>query len=90
MSGNTCRKLGGPAAGLGLGTIEPSPALGAIVRKARQRTGRTPEQLAAGAGVVVDCILQIEAGTWTPSDRVLGEILEEIGLGLDDVRGLQR
>ncbi len=61
------------------GTRPAASTLGARIRSARQRSGRTQAELAAVLGVPVDEIARVEDGESTPS----GEDVQRIAAALD-------
>ena len=57
---------------------QPSPSLGAIIRKQRELAALPMRQLAAAVGISNPYLSQIERGLRAPSDAVLNAIAESL------------
>ena len=61
---------------------EPQPALGAAIRELREKSGRTQEALAQGAGITVAHLSGIERGYANPKWSTVERIADALGVSL--------
>ena len=59
--------------------------IGAVLRRARHRQGRTLRDVALAAGVSLPCLSEVERGTKEASSEVLAAICRALGLPLPDL-----
>ncbi len=64
--------------------------IGAVLRRVRQRQGRTLKEVAAGAGVSLPYLSEVERGTKEASSEVLAAICRALGLPMPDLLELVR
>lgn len=62
--------------------FDPDLALGAAIRRLRERCGVTQEQLAHDAGVTTGTISKLERGTAAPSWATVRQIAAALGVSL--------
>ena len=60
-------------------------AIGAVLRRLRQRQGRTLQDVAEAAGVSLPYLSEVERGRKEVSSEVLGAICRALGIGLPDL-----
>ncbi|GLW34111.1 helix-turn-helix domain-containing protein [Actinoplanes regularis] len=64
--------------------------IGAVLRRVRQRQGRTLKEVAAGAGVSLPYLSEVERGTKEASSEILAAICRALGLPMTDLLDLVR
>jgi transcriptional regulator with XRE-family HTH domain len=64
---------------------EPQPALGAAIRELREKSGRTQEALAQGAGITVAHLSGIERGYANPKWSTVERIADALGVSLGEL-----
>lgn len=74
-----------PYAGSVSQSDQPSPSLGAIIRKQRELAALPMRQLAAAVGISNPYLSQIERGLRAPSDAVLNAIAESLRTTADSL-----
>lgn len=69
----------------------PDAALAAALRRLREATGRTQEQVAHDARITTGALSKIETATTTPSWGTVRQIADALGVSLADlVRQVER
>jgi transcriptional regulator with XRE-family HTH domain len=64
--------------------------IGAVLRRVRQRQGRTLKEVAADAGVSLPYLSEVERGTKEASSEILAAICRALGLPMTDLLDLVR
>lgn len=65
--------------------LPPDPALGAALRRLRERDGRTVEALAHDAGITTGSLTRIELSQADPRWTTVRDIVRALGVSLADV-----
>ncbi|GIF05703.1 helix-turn-helix domain-containing protein [Actinoplanes siamensis] len=64
--------------------------IGSVLRRVRQRQGRTLKEVAADAGVSLPYLSEVERGTKEASSEILAAICRALGLPMTDLLDLVR
>ncbi|WP_083971393.1 MULTISPECIES: helix-turn-helix domain-containing protein [Actinoplanes] len=64
--------------------------IGAVLRRVRQRQGRTLKEVAGAAGVSLPYLSEVERGTKEASSEILAAICRALGLPMTDLLDLVR